>query len=608
MRSDTDPAIAREPELTPAERIAAIAASVLLAGVLATGGGVSILLPVFVAALIALVRYIASPLVLLAPLAAAALVVAAGALWGNTASGPLLLQGLLVLSAAVPGLLWRREARRGVALQVAMTEPAPPREQGRALPPPSPEEEVQDLENALSAVALRLGARNVVLWDVDGYRGIARVRASSGVRHHGAVRLSGDPLGWCWEQGMRLRVEQTPRWAEAGTLVMIERLRRYEDDGDIVTFGFDPALPTPEDVAFHEAGIYLRGVVALQEANAGAASLQRRMASLLAGLGQIPGELELESMAHDLCLTAMSITEGTGAVVGSTEGDEGEILATAGRDGGPRPGDRFVAPVSELGLGLRAGTMIVRTADEWTLARTAIAHDGERWETRPRALAVLPLRGATGTVGVLGVWTSRGRALDPMGVDLLHALSPYAALHLEHARTFGRLREKAESDPLTQLRNRRSFDEVFAAEAGRFDRYGRPLALLMLDLDHFKDVNDSFGHEAGDEVLRRLAARVGSCVRDVDTAARLGGEEFVVLLPETTLDAAVEVAERVRAAVAAQPVAWRGGSIPVRVSIGVSACPERVARPGELIGSADAALYRAKEAGRDRVMAAERAP
>lgn len=604
MRGDADPAAAGGFRLTTTERNAAVATALLLVLTLATGGVGSFALPLLAGALVALVRYVGHPGVLLAPAAVALLLLLVNLLLPT--EGSAVLPALAVALAAVPGLLWRREARRGpVRARALETEPRPEPVDARCLPPLTPQEEQVDLERALASVATRLGARDVVVWGVESYRGVAHARAASGTRPSATIRLSGDPLGWCWEEGIRLRLTQTPRWAAPGSVVIADRLRRLDEDGYIATFGFDPGRDLPDELAFEEAAVYLRGVLSLHDVGSTLSSTRRRLDALLAGIRQMPGELELGSLASDLCLTAMSITGGTGAVIGSAEGTAGEILACAGHDGGPRQGDRFSAPESELGLALAAGAPIVRTAADWALSRTSVAGPAERWHHRPRALAALPLRGATGAVGVLGVWTSRERALDEEGLQLLGALSPYAALHLEHARSFRNLRETAARDPLTQLRNRRGFEEVFAVEASRFGRYQRPISLMVLDLDHFKRVNDQYGHEAGDEVLRRVAALLGTCIRDVDTAARMGGEEFVVLLPETSLAAAQEVAERVRSAVSAQPVPWRGTPIPVRVSIGISSCPERVAEPGELFGSADAALYRAKEGGRDRVVVAE---
>jgi diguanylate cyclase (GGDEF)-like protein len=221
-------------------------------------------------------------------------------------------------------------------------------------------------------------------------------------------------------------------------------------------------------------------------------------------------------------------------------------------------------------------------------------------------MAALPLHNATGVNGVLAVWSARSVSLDPDGLELLPLLAPQVALHIEQARELDRIRETAARDPLTQLRNRRAFDEVFGAETVRFARYGRPLAILVIDLDHFKSINDQFGHEAGDDVLCRTARIIEGSIRDIDAAARFGGEEFVVLLPETDIASAIDVAERIRATVESADIDFRGRSIPVRASIGVSACPERVALPADLISSADAALYRAKAEGRNRVVAAGR--
>jgi diguanylate cyclase (GGDEF)-like protein len=312
----------------------------------------------------------------------------------------------------------------------------------------------------------------------------------------------------------------------------------------------------------------------------------------------------MDTLAADLCATAMAMTDATGAVLGSWAGETGTVLAVAGGDGGPRPGDSFTAPESELGLAVRAETILVRSAHEWKHGRTSVAGRDESWTHRPRAMAALPLRSARGTVGVLAVWSSAEAAFEEDSLQLLHALAPYAALHMDQAREFDHLRESAEQDPLTGLRNRRAFENVLAAETGRFERYGQRLALLVMDLDHFKAVNDTYGHEAGDEVLRNVARLISGCVRDVDTAARIGGEEFVVLLPETSMDAAADVAERIRAAVAAASIDWKGTVIPIRISIGVSACPGAAQHPRDLLGTADAALDTAKEAGRDRVVRA----
>ena len=162
------------------------------------------------------------------------------------------------------------------------------------------------------------------------------------------------------------------------------------------------------------------------------------------------------------------------------------------------------------------------------------------------------------------------------------------------------LRDQAHTDPLTRLANRGWFQESFEREMRKADRLGSSLALTMFDIDHFKAINDRFGHQAGDTVLVTLAERMRALMRDSDLVSRWGGEEFIVLLPDTDLDGACRIAERLRAEIAAMGIPEVGR---VSCSFGVA---ER--RAGEamdsLINRADAALYQAKDAGRDRVVRA----
>ncbi|HSJ23061.1 MAG TPA: GGDEF domain-containing protein [Longimicrobiales bacterium] len=602
MRSDSDtppPRIAAD--LSRPETRSAAAAGLLLVGTLLTGATTSPLLPALAAALAFWVRYEPRPLVLAAPPVAGVMLLAAASLHGGVTATAILAAMIAVL-AVVPGLYWRRDVRRGVARSAGTGDSM----DARRIDPYvlTAAEEDADLDRALAAVAGRIGASAVILWDVDGYHRVAHRRAGYPRHPPLRVRMSGDPLGWTWENAMRFRVERSPDWAEPGTLVVLDPLRRMGEGGCILTYAFEPGRMPADELPFDETAVYVRGILNFREARKAAEEDRQRMRTLLAGLTRTPGELDIESYAPEVCEIARDLVGGTGATVGSWHGDHGAVLATAGDDGGPRTGDIFVPPDSELALAIRAGTMIVRTAAEWTLSRTHIAQEHERWRSRPRSLAVLPLRAGENVIGVLAVWSSESGALNPEWLDVLHMLAPYAAIHLQHARQYGSIKQTAERDPLTQLRNRRAFEELFATETARFDRYGRPLSLLMIDLDHFKGVNDTHGHEAGDEVLRRTARIIGECIRDVDTAARLGGEEFVVLMPETGLSAAVDAAERIRSAISAAVINWQGTIIPVHASIGVSTAPHTAPAPSDLIRSADEALYTAKDQGRDRVVAA----
>ena len=161
---------------------------------------------------------------------------------------------------------------------------------------------------------------------------------------------------------------------------------------------------------------------------------------------------------------------------------------------------------------------------------------------------------------------------------------------------------QASSDPLTGVANRREFERVLDQQLRLARRYGFRVSIAMLDLDHFKRLNDTFGHQAGDEVLRQAAAVVRQNVRASDTVARYGGEEFVIVMPNTSLGGAASLANRVRAALDAHIVEFEGRDIFVTMSVGVAVYdPRSGASATELVGAADAALYEAKHAGRNAV-------
>jgi two-component system cell cycle response regulator len=180
---------------------------------------------------------------------------------------------------------------------------------------------------------------------------------------------------------------------------------------------------------------------------------------------------------------------------------------------------------------------------------------------------------------------------------------------IERSRLLNEMRSLARHDHLTGLLTRREMDRVLDEELIRSHRYGHPVALILIDLVHFKQVNDTYGHVTGDAALRSVAAVVSHCARDTDRAARYGGDELAVLLPETDHVGACVLAERIRAKVSAAGVAppadalGATGPIPLTLSIGVAALPGSTAStPSEFIARADAALYQAKRNGRNQVV------
>jgi diguanylate cyclase (GGDEF)-like protein len=225
------------------------------------------------------------------------------------------------------------------------------------------------------------------------------------------------------------------------------------------------------------------------------------------------------------------------------------------------------------------------------------------------SVALLPLTRQDRLIGCLNFGSrERERFLSVLGTDFLHHLAIIAAFSLESAVNRARLVRSGFTDSLTGWHNRRYLVTRLHEELARCRRDRTPLTCLMIDVDHFKSVNDRFGHLAGDEVLRQLAHCISAEVRGSDVSARYGGEEFVVLLPGTGIGAGFLLAERIRAAVAAEPFELPAGSpLPVTVSIGVAeqspTLEERdLKAAGErLLALADVALYEAKAGGRNAV-------
>jgi diguanylate cyclase (GGDEF)-like protein len=210
----------------------------------------------------------------------------------------------------------------------------------------------------------------------------------------------------------------------------------------------------------------------------------------------------------------------------------------------------------------------------------------------------LPLVFEENLLGILWVW---GKGITASDLPILSIFAKQIGNSLERARLFEEVQSLALTDPLTGLQNRRSVFELGRIEFSRTRRMQRSFSCMMLDIDHFKKVNDTYGHQAGDQILQGFAGRCLKAVREGDMVGRYGGEEIVILLPETDRDLAVRVAERLGASVAEKPVQTTQGEITVTVSIGVAAQDENTPHFEALIARADQALYIAKHKGRNRV-------
>ena len=215
-----------------------------------------------------------------------------------------------------------------------------------------------------------------------------------------------------------------------------------------------------------------------------------------------------------------------------------------------------------------------------------------------RSVAYLPLSVTDRTIGSLILASRQPNAYSRRQIKLLEKVALQIAAPIENAQLYARLEQKSRIDELTGLFNRRYFEERLKEELSRHSRYGDVFSMFMIDLDNFKSYNDIYGHPAGDILLGQIGRIIKSSVRNVDQAFRYGGDEFVVILPQTARDAAYVVAERVRRQTAEE---MQKRAIAVTCSIGLASYPEDGMLSGELVDVADTALYHAKRTGGNRI-------
>ena len=331
--------------------------------------------------------------------------------------------------------------------------------------------------------------------------------------------------------------------------------------------------------------------------------LRRRGDALLRAVQQIQAHTSTESLARGICETALDITEGSVAtLVRWDAATETGIVETTSAGADALRGEKVTAG-SLVGDSCIRGTRVAMI-DARILPRSGAVYGPGDGVGAIGSLGVVPLvreKRILGAVVVTGANPDPHLESDIRNVSLFAAV---AATSLEMAWQIEEVSRRASTDQLTGLSNRRYFDEQLHRVLGESDRSGLPASLIMADIDYFKRVNDNFGHEAGDAVLKHVAAVFLEQVRAIDICARYGGEEIALLLPQTDLAGAVELAERLRRAVSARNAVHRGREIPVTSSFGVSSYPQTARTRDALFPTADKALYEAKGAGRNCVRSA----
>jgi diguanylate cyclase (GGDEF)-like protein len=236
---------------------------------------------------------------------------------------------------------------------------------------------------------------------------------------------------------------------------------------------------------------------------------------------------------------------------------------------------------------------IVIEDDSVSRVHCRLLPEGDGW-------AIEDLKSTNGTY-VAGAAVTRATLRDGDQIKVGSTIFKFLSGHNVEAAYHEEIYRMAIFDGLTQLHNRRYFEEFTEREIARCRRHKRPLSLLMFDVDHFKRINDEFGHLSGDHVLREMAAALSRRIRREELLARYAGDEFVVVLPETAPQDAMTLAETLRLIVQKTPFVFEGHALPVSISMGVGAMTPDIQTPAQLVAAADAALYRAKQKGRNVV-------
>jgi diguanylate cyclase (GGDEF)-like protein len=343
----------------------------------------------------------------------------------------------------------------------------------------------------------------------------------------------------------------------------------------------------PEPDAFAEGSDASGLVQALQDA--------REETQRVRTLAEIPASVDFDTVLNRALESAVRLPGVDAALIvlaQKSDGSDSEpLVATMGMSSEEAARQPLSAP--SAGQPARA----VRIAYSYTREETA--GDGELI----RGGVSVPLRDEEGeTIGTLAVvWRGRDREATDKELAMLEELATRSGPAIENARRFREARQLADLDALTGLHNRRYFHEMLARECSRAHRYNRQLALVVVDIDDFKSINDRIGHLAGDAVLAAVAERVQSVVRSADVACRVGGDELAVILPESTLADAEQLYRRIQFAVGSRPL---GPFERIRLSAGIA---ELQAQDDAktLFERADEALYRAKEGGKGQVRKAD---
>jgi diguanylate cyclase (GGDEF)-like protein len=316
----------------------------------------------------------------------------------------------------------------------------------------------------------------------------------------------------------------------------------------------------------------------------------------------VVSSLELDEVLQNILCSAMGIMDMPAGSIALYE-EASRILTLHAHEGlSPAFTSRDRWQVKKGGLThriLEAGEpLVVEDTSEAAFFNNPLALD-----EGIRCLIAVPLQIQKKIVGILYLNDFVPRRFSRGRLQLLSILGSFATMSIDNARLHQRTVHMACTDGLTGLYNHRQFKKMLKEEISRSKRYGKPLSLIMLDVDDFKKFNDTYGHPAGDKVLTTVAGILRDLCRESDLAFRYGGEEFVVILPETAIDEALVAAERIRRVIEIDSVPDLNGAVKsgVTVSAGVASCPRDGDSAEDLLKTVDDLLFQAKEQGKNKI-------
>jgi diguanylate cyclase (GGDEF)-like protein len=326
----------------------------------------------------------------------------------------------------------------------------------------------------------------------------------------------------------------------------------------------------------------------------------RRNQALIEAMQRLQVHKSAEALGAAVCEAALEVTSGRSAVlIRWLPQDAYGLVQYASRELALEPG-MIIGKDTLVGRTCRDGLPLL-LHDARAVTRSEPAYTSSLSYRPIPSLVVVPVVVEQRVIGAIVVEGAEPASIGVEEARNVGLLAAVARAFLEKVWEIEEVSQRARTDGLTGLYNRRYFDEQLRRVIAETDRFGGTSSLILVDIDDFKAVNDTYGHEAGDAVLRQLGKILSDGVRTVDICARYGGEELVILLPQTPIGGATELAERLRAAVADRAVLFEGTAIRVTASFGIAGYPETVPHGDWLFPAADRALYQAKEKGKNCV-------